>query len=223
MIPPKEAKAIGDAVAFINGRMDSVSGSIIEIGQYLIKNFFGDDPARARDRGSRRGRSLRKLAEHPDISLSYSALCRAVAVAVQERLLASVVTLHHTTASHRILLLNIDDAKRLNGRKVLELKRRYIAQIEKERLSVRQFRDLLEQDGYVKQRGLGSIESEAERKLLRSGFHKFIDPFESIVGLDLKRLLEFPSADLKSAHDAAKKARMRLDAIIAAIETRLRP
>lgn len=221
-LSPKEAKALDDAVAYINGRMNTASVSVIEIGQYLLKHFFGDDPSKASDRGSRKGLSLRKLAEHPDLTLTYSALSRAVSVAVQEKQLSTVATLQHTTASHKILLLNIDDSGGMDEKKALELKKKYLAQIEKEQLSVRKFRDLLEADGYVKQRGLGAIESEAERKLLRSGFHKLIDPFESIVELDLKRLLELPSTNLKSAYDAAKKARMRLDAIITGIEARLK-
>ncbi len=222
-LSPKEARALDDAVAYINGRMNIASVSVIEVGQYLLSHFFGDDPSKALDRGSRKGLSLRKLAEHPDIPLTYSALSRAVSVAVQERHLPAVATLQQTTASHKILLLSIDEAPDGDVNKAIEIKKKYIARIEKEHLSVRRFRDILEADGFLKLRGLGAIENENERKLLRSGFHKLVDPLESIVALDVKRILDLPSTNLKSAYDTAKKARMRLEAIIKGMEARLRP
>lgn len=221
-LSPRDLAALDEAAAFINSRLDQATVSIVEIGEYLLKHFFGDDPAKAHDRGSRKGISIRKLAEHPDITLTYSALSRAVAVAVQERQLATVATLQQTTASHRILLLSIDESDGMDPKKALDLKKKYIAQVEKDKLSVRKLRDLLEADGYVKQRGMGAIEDAGQRKLLRSGIHRMLDPIESIASLDIKRVLALPSPSLKSAYDAAKKARLRLDTLINGLEQRLK-
>lgn len=221
-LSPLDLKAIDEAVAFINARLDQATVSFVEIGEFLLKHFFGNDPAKASDRGPRKGVSLRKLAEHPDVTLTYSSLSRAVAVAVQERQLAAISTSPHVSASHRVLLLSIDEAPGIDVKKAIELKKGYLARVEKEKLSVRKLRDLLETDGYVKQRGMGAIGSAEERKLLRSGIHKLLDPIESMVSLDIKRLLALPPPSLKSTYDTARKARLRLDMLIAGLEQKLR-
>ena len=86
-------KAVDDAVAFINKRIDTASSSIIEVGQYLLKHFFEGDIQKAQDRAPRKGISLRKLAEHPDLNISFAGLSRAVNLAVQEEEIGSVAAL----------------------------------------------------------------------------------------------------------------------------------
>ena len=209
----QEIKALDDAVKFVNKRVDTFSSSLIEVGEYLLKNFFDGDIEKAHDRAPRKGISLRKLADHPDINMTYVALSRAVNLAVQENLLGSVSTLKQLTPSHRLLLLKVDDLKE---------KKKYISIIEKNGLSVRRFDELLIQDGYSKPRGLAAIESEKQRKLLRSGFQQFINPFESILSMNLNALFEMPKANVRSTYETAKKARERLDKIINDLESQLK-
>ncbi len=221
-LSPRDLAALDEAAAFINARIDKSAEGLIEIGQYLLKRFFDDDLEKFGARAPRKGISLRKLAEHPDILMSYPQLSRSVGLATQERQLASVSTLKQLTASHKLMLLAIDERAGLGAKDLLTLKKHYVTLVEKDGLSVRRLRDVLENDGYVKRRGLATVASEDERKLLRSGFHKLIDPIESMASLDIKRVLALPSPNLKNAYDAAKKARLRLDTLINGLEQRLR-
>ncbi|MCC6158532.1 MAG: hypothetical protein IT350_10815 [Deltaproteobacteria bacterium] len=221
-LSPRDLAALDEAAAFVNNRIDRSAEALIEIGQYLLKRFFDDTVEKVGDRAPRKGVSLRKLAEHPDILMSYPQLSRSVGLAVQELQLASVSTLKQLTASHKLMLLGIDDRAGLGEKELMALKKRYVSMVEKDGLSVRALRDVLENDGYVKRRGLAAIEDAGERRLLRSGIHKMLDPFESIAGLDIKRLLALPSPNLRSAYDVAKKARLRLDTLINGMEQRLR-
>ncbi len=209
---PQEIKALDNAVEFINKRVDNFSSSMIEVGEYLLKHFFDGDIEKAHDRAPRKGISLRKLAEHPDINMSFVGLSRAVNLAVQEKELGSVSTLKHLTPSHKLLLLKVDDLKE---------KQKYVSRIEKDGLSVRRFDDLLIQDGYSKPRGMAAIDSPKERKLLRSGFRQYMNPFEAILEMDLSSLMEMPKTNVRSTYEAAKKARDRLDGIIRDLEGKL--
>lgn len=218
----KQQNAIEEAVHFINQRVDHASSSIIEVGQYLLKHFFQDDVSKVRDRAPRKSLSLRKLAEHPDLTLTYSALSRAVALAVQEKQLATVAAPQQFTPTHKVLLLSVDSIEDLNEKQRLERKKKYLERIEKEKLSARRFQELLVSDGVIKPRGLAAVEDEAERKLLRSGFHKMLDPIEKIAKIDLTKLINLPAKDFKVICETAKKARERLDSFIEGLEVRLK-
>jgi hypothetical protein len=208
----KDERIISDTVAFINKKMDTASTSLIEIGQYLLKHFFDGDIKKVQDRAPRKGASLRKLAEHPDINMSAMGLSNAVNLAVQEEFLGSVKTSLHLTPSHKLLLLRVEDIKD---------KKKYIAEIEKDELSIRAFRDRLMKDGVIKERGLAAVEDEEQRKLLRSGVQRVLRPFESILEIDLEHLLDMPSERLSTAVESMKKAREKLDAMIERVQERL--
>ena len=212
-LTPQDQKTIDSAVDFVNKRMDNASSSIIEIGEYLLKNFFGGDIQKAHDRAPRKGISLRKLADHQDINISFAGLSNAVNLAVQEKELGTVQTSEQLTASHKVLLLKVGDVKEKKG---------YISRIAKDKLSVRQLEAILIKDGYVKPRGLAAVSSEKERKLLRSGFRQYLSPFEAILSMDLESLFGMPKANVKSTYDAAKKAKQKLDSIIKDLEKQLR-
>ena len=218
----QERKALDEAVSFVNTRLDKSAASLIEIGEYLLSRFFAGDPEKVHDRAPRKGVSLRKLAEHPDILMSFPQLSRAVALAVQETQLSSVSTSKHLTASHKILLAAIENNTDLSEKDLLALKKRYIALIERDELSVREFHDLLIKDRYARPRGLAAVEDEAERKLLRSGFQSIVNPFREILELNLDRLFEMPEANIKNAYNAIIEARKKMDAIIREVEGRMK-
>jgi len=200
---------LNDAVTFVNSKMDRTAVSLIEIGEYLLKHFFEDDLTKVSSRAPRKGVSLRKLAEHPDIIMSFAGLSNAISLAVQEKLLGSVQTSEQLTASHRVLLLKVGD---------LQSKKQYISQIEKNKLSVRRFHELLEKDGLVQRRGLAAVDDEDERKLLRSGYHKFISPFELLASLEIDSVLELPKDRIKSIYGEAKKAMGQLEKLLKRLE-----
>lgn len=208
-LTPQQAKALEDAVAFVNTRIDRTATSLIEIGHYLLKHFFDNDPAKVSDRAPRKGVSLRKLAEHQDINMSFAGLSNAVSLAVQEKLLGSVQTSEQLTASHRVLLLKVEDA---------DAKKRYIAKVEKDKLSVRRFHELLEKDGLVQRRGLAAVDDAEERKLLRAGYHKFLSPFELLASLEIDSVLELPKDRIKSIYSEAKKAAAQLEKLLKKLE-----
>ena len=110
-------------------------------------------------------------------------------------------------------IMKVDDLKE---------KKKYIDQVAKDKLSVRRLADLLIKDGYVKPRGLAAVGSEKERKLLRSGFRQYLNPFEAILEMDLAGLVVMPKANVKSTYEAAKKARGKLDANIKDLEKSLK-
>lgn len=208
-LTPQQMKVLDDAVTFVNTRIDRTATSLIEIGQHLLKQFFGNDPEKVGDRAPRKGISLRKLADHPDINMSFAGLSNAVGLAVQEKQLGTVQTSEQLTASHRVLLLKVED---------LQSKKQYISQIEKNKLSVRRFHELLEKDGLVQRRGLAAVDDEQERKLLRSGYHKFLSPFESLAALEIDSVLELPKDRIKSIYSEAKKAMSQLEKLLKRLE-----
>jgi uncharacterized protein YqgV (UPF0045/DUF77 family) len=81
--------------------------------------------------------------------------------------------------------------------------------------------EILVKDGYIKPRGLAAIDDESRRKLLRSGFHRLVNPFDTIIEMKIDRLLELAEPSMKTVHDAAKKARDRLNEIISSMEEKL--
>ncbi len=208
-----EQKAIDSAVDFINKQIDTASSSLIEVGEYLLKNFFEGDLQKVQNRAPRKGISLRKLAEHPDINMSFQGLSNAVNLAVQEKELGSVQAIGQLTPTHKIHLLKVPDLKE---------KKKYVSRIGKDKLTVRQFEAILVSDGYSKPRGMAAIESEKERKLLRSGFQKYLSPFEAIMEMNLSSLFGMPKTNVKSTYEAAKKARKQLDKIIVDLEGKLK-
>ena len=84
----EEQQALDQAVAFINGRVNSMARSLIDIGEYLLEKFFEGNPEQARSRAPRKGLSLRKLAQRTDLEVSYASLSNAVNLAVQEKAFA---------------------------------------------------------------------------------------------------------------------------------------
>jgi hypothetical protein len=73
------------------------------IGDYLLKTFFGDDPA-ALEAGRRSHVSYRRLARHPDLRVSGAYLNTAVRVAAQRRVLPGDLRERLSYTQHKALL-----------------------------------------------------------------------------------------------------------------------
>ena len=211
-LTPQEEKTIADAVTFINERYDSSVKSHIEIGQYILEHFFGNDIKKVREKAPRKEISLRKLALRPDLNIPVSTLARSVQLAIQELEFPTVATSRQLTPSHRLLLLAVENA---------DEKAKYIEKIEKDELSVRGFREMLIKDEFIKKKGLAHFE-EDERKLRHSGFSRILSPIESLLEGDftLGILDKLSGPMAKDTLDKAERAKLRLDEVIAYLKKR---
>ena len=141
---------------------------MFEIGRYLLKNFFDDDPSKVQDRSPNKAVSLRKLADHPDINIPLSGLSRAVDLAIHEKQMASVSTSKHLTAFHKIELCRIQDEK---------IRARYVRLTVDEKLSVRRLQDRLALDGIISPKGSRSLTHE-QKQLVQLGLSQITSPLD---------------------------------------------
>ncbi len=75
----------------------------LRCGAFLLDRYYGGDPARFRRRG-RKPKSLRGIANHPDLRMSASTVWRMIALAAQDRRLPEEVRPRLTLAQRMVLL-----------------------------------------------------------------------------------------------------------------------
>ena len=183
ILTEKEVKMLDEAAKVIMEKANAGAQSIIEIGEYLLKTFFDDDINKVTDRASRKGISLRKLAEHPDMHLSLKTLSNAVRLAVLEKTAFKDSEFKELSPSHKILLLNVaDDEQRTN----------FANKVVLGKLSVRTLRTELGKAGLLSERGRphGEVGSEVEKTI--STFSDFYKPLEKL----LKNKIEIETMDV---------------------------
>ncbi len=206
MLTKKDQKILDEAVDFINRKLNEVSRSMIDIGEYLLDKFFDGDPKKVKSRSPRKGVSLRKLAERDDLDMSFSSLSNAVNLAVQEELLKEKES-EYLTESHRVLLLSVGDE---------DEKMKYADQVIEEQMSRRELRALLIDDGFIKPRGKAAIAGKSEDAETDSSLDLLFDPLKTIRKI-MSGDVTFDDIDPKKAKktlDTAKKARADLDRLI---------
>ena len=202
-----EIQQIDAAVTFINSKANESAKSLVDIGAYLLETFFDNDIKKAEDRAPRKGISLRKLADHRDIMLSYRSLANAMRLADQNHLFMDA-KYHVLTESHRLLLLQVDTEKS---------KMKFADQTVKDKLSVRGLRDMLIQEGCITPRGRGALPAGKTDKDPADAFSAFIKPISKLVKLDLpvdKIAVDGLSGD---QIQAIEKLKDRLEAILAKV------
>lgn len=173
VLTKEQSRALNDAVKFINRKSNEGARSLIEIGEYLLRNFFEGDPRKVEDRAPRKGISLRKLAEHEDICMSFMTLSNAVKLAVQESLFEDE-KYKALTESHKIALFQIrdDDAKLSFADRVVD-----------EKLSVRDLRELLIDAQYVATRGRPVVAGESSDDSA-DPYSAYFRPIDKLLKLD---------------------------------------
>jgi hypothetical protein len=126
-----EATLLNDVVAELK-EIDRRTGieRTLAIGELILNQFFGGDPAVWRDRRRNKNNSIRRLAEREDCPFCRSALNEAVGVYVAVVGLPCVRTFGHISASHVASVLRLPLPER---QPVLE-------RAENERWSVRELR-----------------------------------------------------------------------------------
>ena len=102
----------------------------LAVGELVLTEFFGGDPAAWQDRRKNKNNSIRRLADHRECPFSRSALDLAVTVCVAMRSMPCAQTWGHLGASHVAAVLGLPESERIA---VLET-------AERERLSVRELR-----------------------------------------------------------------------------------
>jgi len=152
---PVEQKKFDEAVVFINDKLNTAARSMIDIGQYLLRQFFNNDPRLVQEHYSvKQGLSLRKLSQRPDLDVSYASLSNAVQLAVQEeRVFKQLPNPAIITETHKLLLLQVNDD---------EAKLRYADVIHQQHLSTRALRELLIEDKIIMPRGRPTLQGGHE-------------------------------------------------------------
>jgi len=99
------------SVKFINDKVaETVFRGSIEIGEYVLKNFFNDDIELASSQDPTKSASYNALCSHPDLAVSRTTLARMVRVAAQERFfIANNVDVGMLGYSHRVELLKLEN------------------------------------------------------------------------------------------------------------------
>ena len=85
-----DERLVEDSVNFINMKVaESVFKGSLEIGEYLLVNFFGNDIQLAASQNPLKATSYNALRRRPDLGVSRSTLSRMVRIAAQERFFKS--------------------------------------------------------------------------------------------------------------------------------------
>jgi hypothetical protein len=108
-----EAKVLEEVVAELK-EIDRRTGieRTLAIGELILSQFFGGDPAVWRDRRRNKNNSIRRLAEREDCPFCRSALNEAVGVYVAVVGLPCVRTFGHISASHVASVLRLPQTER---------------------------------------------------------------------------------------------------------------
>ncbi|HPQ40005.1 MAG TPA: hypothetical protein PLV45_06485 [bacterium] len=195
-------RKIDEAVAFINEQANATAKSLLAIGTYLLTTFFDGDPGKVRQRGPHKDVSLRQIADHPAITLSFMTLSNAVRLATQERLFTDA-RYGKLTESHKLLLFQIpDDAT----------KRKYADLVVERNLTVRQFRDILVDHKLIAQRGRKALGANGKKPadLVKT----FFQPIRRLSKLTVDLDGVDPKLLTKDRVTALKTVRERIDAIL---------
>lgn len=99
------------------------------VGELILDQFFGGDPALWRERRRNKNNSIRRLAQRPDCPYGKSALNEAVGVFVCVQMLPCVLSFEHVSASHVAAVLRLPEAEREQMLKRAELGRWGVRQL----------------------------------------------------------------------------------------------
>ncbi len=109
----EEDPIVTEAVNHINTIIgDNLVNTAIQIGNYVLEKFYGNNIEDAKSRSPVKQNSFRKLQNHPDLKIHYKTLNQMVNVAIQENLLLKELgedQVKMLTYSHKIELLPLKD------------------------------------------------------------------------------------------------------------------
>ena len=104
---------IDKSVEFINNAiLKTIYKGSLEIGEYLLKNFFNDDIELASSKNPHKPISFQELCKRPDLGVHPSTLSRMVRVASQERyLIDGKANVNELSYSHKLELIKLPNDK----------------------------------------------------------------------------------------------------------------
>ena len=107
-------KVIEDAVVFINEIANkTIYKGSIEIGEYILEHFFGNDIKLASSKNPKKPSSFNKLCERPDLVVHPNQLGLMVRVASQERYLTdNKVNTEGLSYTHKATLVKLDNTNK---------------------------------------------------------------------------------------------------------------
>ena len=216
-LPVEDVKFLNEAVDFINKQVNRAADSSLEIGRFLLRHFFDDDPEKVHNRSRNKAISLRMLADQPDIALSLSSLFNAVELAIFEKEV-SVQSIEQITAGHKLLLFRVKKEER----------NRYIDRVVNEKLSVRKLKNLLLEDGMLQQTGLAALD-DGQRQLVSFGLNQIVSPLDDFLKATLdkfeNKLAEnadnLPKDAVQTTLDKMLQSKEKLDDLIDKLKKRL--
>jgi len=102
---------VDKAVKLINEKASkTVYKGYLEIGEYLLLNFFNNDIKEASSKNRKKAVSFQELRKRPDLEVHPSSLSRMVRVASQERyFIQRNVNTDGLSYSHKIELIKLDN------------------------------------------------------------------------------------------------------------------
>ena len=183
--------------------------AMLEAGQYIIKEFYGDDYRKAEKKEADRNKSFETLnqmiSENKKKNISgpsKSWIYNAVSLAVQNKKLQefdpdTFHTYGNIPLSHKVLLLPLkvrDDKGKLNPQETLERKRELIKVIDEKNLTVKQLREEIHKDVQWK---------KSVARFARFPKRLFSNEFETKISL--KNLKGLKIKELKTIDKNAKK------------------
>ena len=204
IVDSETSRQIDEAVKFINKRTESAAQSLLEIGQYLLDTFFNSSIELVRERKPGKEVSLRKLADHPDMSLTFSSLSHAVNLAAQEHLFQSPRYDSLTVSHKRVLFKLADEAQRMEYADIA---------VEQE-LSVRRLQDLLVGKKLIAQRGRQAKDENGVVNPEKEVVKKFISPILKLSKMNLKFEEVDPSVLTDNRIEALQKLRDKLNVLL---------
>lgn len=112
-ILPALDELVEEAVRWINNIFKSnIINTYIEIGNYILEQFFDNDPKKAQSFNPHKESSFKRLSERQDLLISRNSLYRAVQVAIQEKHLATLSEMNRLNYTHRLALLPLKDIEK---------------------------------------------------------------------------------------------------------------
>ena len=179
-----------------------------EVGHLIVEKFYGGNPMVLRERGPKDA-SLRRLAEHPDLPMSPSALFRSVAIYEVAERTGGVATWKHLGPSHVRTVLVLEPAHQHQLLRQAEDGRWTVQRLEEE---VRGSR--------------GNSGRSGGRPLLprfQKAIHalaKFVDGDGEVFG-DLDRIAELDADEAQQLHKTVMAVRTKCEELEAEIHARV--
>ena len=206
---------IEQAAMFIRDRCNQASRSLLEIGHYLLEHFFSNNTDELSDHKPTKRISLRKLAQHPEVAMSYTALSNAVHLAIQDEFLKDFDN-SQLTESHRVLLLAVKDPER---------KQFLAVRVIDGGLSVKELRKLLIENQDILPRGRttsGCLEPGV-RQQQRTTIETLHRGIQSLIKSFTPELIMtgIPMDQLKNLRIEVMEVKKKLEKFIAEMEKRL--